>query len=258
MAQALHAEWTKLRTTPGAVALLGAVVVLTVAVGMAAAAAASYPPINAVQDLPKTALTGVLVGQAVVAILAVTTVGSEYSTRMIHISLLAVPRRWRVLGAKALVAGGLTLGAGALGVAGSLVAGRVLLSHHGFTPAHGYALLSLADGPTLRAAAGSVLYLTLIALLGVGLAAAVRDTAVAIGAVLGLLLLFPILAGLVSNPHWQRHLNQIGPMAAGLLIQVTTNLRAQVLSPWAGLGVLAAWALGALLAGGLLLARRDA
>ena len=102
----------------------------------------------------------------------------------------------------------------------------------------------------LRAAAGSVLYLALIALLSLGIATAVRDPAVAIGVVLGLLYLFPIIAALAGNPHWQRHLEQIGPMTAGLAIQATTGLRSLPISPWAGLGVLAAWAAAALLAGG--------
>jgi ABC-2 type transport system permease protein len=103
-----------------------------------------------------------------------------------------------------------------------------------------------------------VLYLALIALLSLGAATAVRDSAVAIGLVLGLLYLFPIVAGVVTDPHVQRHLQQIAPMTAGLDIQATTGLRSLPLSPWAGLGVLAAWAAGALLVGGLLLRLRDA
>jgi hypothetical protein len=42
-------------------------------------------------------------------------------------------------------------------------------------------------------------------------------------------------------------------MTAGLAIQATTGLRSLPVSPWAGLGVLAAWAATALLAGSLLL-----
>ena len=110
----------------------------------------------------------------------------------------------------------------------------------------------------LRAAAGSVLYLALIALLSLGAATAVRDSAAAIGIVLGLLYLFPIVAAVVSDPHVQRHLQQLAPMTAGLDIQATTGLRSLPISPWAGLGVLAAWAAAALLAGGLLLRLRDA
>jgi len=110
----------------------------------------------------------------------------------------------------------------------------------------------------LRAAAGSVLYLALIALLSLGMSTAVRDSAVAVGIVLGLLYLFPIIANVVSDEQWHRHLEQIGPMTAGLAIQATTDLSSLRISPWAGLGVLAAWAGGALLAGGLVLRLRDA
>lgn len=45
---------------------------------------------------------------------------------------------------------------------------------------------------------------------------------------------------------------------AGLNIQATTGLHSLVISPWAGLGVLAAWAAALLLAGALLLRIRDA
>ena len=110
----------------------------------------------------------------------------------------------------------------------------------------------------LRAAAGSVFYLALIALLGLGVAALSRDSATAIGVVLGLLYLFPIIAQAVSGGHFQRHLEQIGPMPAGLTIQATTGLRGLPISPWAGLGVLAAWAAAALVVGGLRLRLRDA
>jgi ABC-2 type transport system permease protein len=102
------------------------------------------------------------------------------------------------------------------------------------------------------------LYLTLIALLGTGIAAMVRDSAVSIGVVLGLLYLFPIVTSFIGDPTWQRHLNEVSPMTAGLYIQATTNLRSLPLTPWQGLGVLAAWAAGALIAGGLFLALRDA
>jgi ABC-2 type transport system permease protein len=47
-------------------------------------------------------------------------------------------------------------------------------------------------------------------------------------------------------------------MTAGLTIQDTIGLRGLAISPWAGLGVLAAWAAGALLLGGLLFRLRDA
>ncbi|MFI5079466.1 MAG: ABC transporter permease [Streptosporangiales bacterium] len=255
---ALHAEWTKLRTAPGTFGLLVAAVALTVAVSAAAAAATRCPAAGCGQDPAQVGLTGVYLGQVVVAVVAVLAISGEYSSGMIRTTLAAMPRRTTVLAAKAALVTGLTLAAGTVAVLGSLLAGRLILPGRGFTAAHGFAPLSLADGPVLRAAAGSVLYLALIALLGLGVASAVRDSAVAIGIVLGLLYLFPIVAAVVSDPHVQRHLQQVAPMTAGLEIQATTGLRSLPLSPWAGLGVLAAWAAAALLAGGLLLRLRDA
>ena len=255
---ALHAEWTKLRTAPGTFGLLVAAAALTVAVSAAAAAATRCPAAGCGQDPAKVSLTGVYLGQAVVAVVAVLAISGEYSSGMIRTTLAAMPRRTTVLAAKAALVTGLTLAAGTFAVLGSLLAGRLILPGHGFTAAHGFAPLSLADGPVLRAAAGSVLYLALIALLSLGTATAVREPAAAIGIVLGLLYLFPIVAAVVSDPYVQRHLQQIAPMTAGLEIQATTGLRGLPIGPWAGLGVLAAWAAAALLAGGLVLRLRDA
>jgi len=255
---ALHAEWTKLRTVAGPGALLLAAAGLTAAVGVVAANAVSCPGGSCQVDPAKVSLTGIYLSQAVVAIVAVTAVSGEYSTGMIRLTLAATPRRWRVLAAKAAVVGAATLAAGAVAVLASVLAGSVLLARHGIDAAHGYEALSLGHGAVLRATIGTVLYLGLIALLGLGMAAMIRDSAVAIGTVLGLLYLFPIVAGVISNPDLQRHLDQVSPMTAGLYIQATTNLSTLPLTPWQGLGVLAAWAAGALLAGGLLLRFRDA
>ncbi len=258
-AEALHAEWTKLRTLPGTGWLLVAAAALTIAVSTAADAASTCPSGGCQADPAKLSLTGVQVGQAIVAIIAVLAISNEYSTGMIRVTLTAIaaavvrprpPRRpssaawcWR----PELVA-----------VLGSVLAGRLILPGRGFTAAHGFAPLSLADGAVLRAACGSVLYLALIALLALGIATAVRDSAVAIGLVLGLLYVFPIVSSVVGNQHWQRHLEQVSPMTAGLYIQVTVGVHALPLTPWQGLGVLAAWSLGALLLGALALCLRDA
>ena len=210
------------------------------------------------QDPAKVSLTGIDLGQALIALLAVLAVSSEYRTGMIRTTLAAMPRRITVLAAKAAVLTGLVLVAGAVAVLASVLAGRLTLPGRGLGPEHGYPLLSLSDGPLLRAAAGSVLYLALIGLLSLGVATAARDGAVAIGTVLGLLYLFPIIASAAGDPALQRHLQQISPMTAGLAIQATTSLSALPIGPWAGLGVLAAWSAAALLAGGLLLRLRDA
>ena len=187
--QALHAEWTKLRTVAGPAWLLAGAIALTVAVGAAAAGAAQCQSATCGIDPAKVSFTGIYLGQAAVAVAGVLAVGNEYSTGMIKLSLTAMPRRLTWLFAKAAVLTAPVLIASALAVAGSALAGRLILPGHGVTPAHGYA--SLTSGADIRAAAGAVVYLTLIALLSLGVAAAVRDSAAAIGLVLGLLYLLP-------------------------------------------------------------------
>jgi ABC-2 type transport system permease protein len=200
--------------------------------------------------------TGLYLGQAVVAVAGVLAVADEYSTGMIKLSLTAVPRRLTWFFAKAAMLIAPVLIAAALAVAGSALAGWLILPGRGFTPAHGYA--SLTAGADLRAAAGTVVYLTLIALLGLGAAAAGRDSAAAIGLVLGLLYLFPIAAAVISDATISRHLQQIGPLSAGLDVQATIGVNSLPLTPWQGLGVVALWTAGALLLGALVLKFHDA
>jgi ABC-2 type transport system permease protein len=258
MRLALHAEWTKLRTVAGPLWLLLGAIAATVALSVAVTSVMTCGAAGCDDDTTKLSLTGVELGQALVTILAVLVISGEYSSGMIRTTLAAMPHRATVLAAKAVTLTGIVAAAGTVAVLGSLLAGRLILPGHGFTAARGYPALSLADGPTLRAAVGSILYLALIALLSLGVATVVRDSATSIGVVLGLLYVVPILAQVIGNPHGQRLLQQIGPMSAGLAVQATTDLRSLPVSPWAGLGVTAGWAAAALLAGGLLLCMRDA
>jgi ABC-2 type transport system permease protein len=260
MTEALRAEWTKLRTLAGTSWLLLGTVAVTVTASALIAAATHVSlggPGGESQDPTKLALMGVDLGQAVVAVLAVLAISEEYATGMIRVSLAAMPRRVVLLAAKTVNIAGLTLIAAALAIAGCLITGRLLLPGAGLDQAHGYAVVSIAHGPTLRAAVGSVLYLALIALLGLGIATIVRDTAVSTGVVLGLLYLPPLLAQLVTG-SLRRHLEQIAPMSAGLAIQATRHIHTLPISPWAGIGVLAAWAVTALVVGWAALKARDA
>jgi ABC-2 type transport system permease protein len=256
LGQALHAEWTKLRTVAGPAWLLTGVVTLTIAVGATAASAAQCRSATCGIDPATVSFTGIYPAEAAVAVAGVLAIANEYSTGMIKLSLTAMPRRLTWFFAKATVLTAPVLTASALAVAGAALAGRLILPGHGFTPAHGYA--SLTSATDIRAAAGAVVYLTLIALLSLGVAAAVRDSAVAIGLVLGLLYLFPIIASLVSDATLARHLLQIGPLSAGLDAQATTGVNGLPLTPWQGLGVVALWTAGALLLGALVLKFRDA
>jgi ABC-2 type transport system permease protein len=258
MLAALRAEWIKLRTVPGPGWLLLACAVVTVTVSSAVVAVEKCSSASCAVDATKVSLTGVQVGQAAVAILAVMVIGGEYATGMIRVTLAAVPQRPVMLAAKAAAVAVVTAAAAIVAVAGSLLAGRIFLPGNGFTAAHGYAALSITYGPTLRAAVGSVLYLVLVALFGLGVAVAVRDTAAAIAIVLGLMYVVRGVSTLVLDPAWQDRVERVAPMNAGLAVQSTTNLSKLPIGPWAGLGVLAAWAAAALLIGWLLLQLRDA
>jgi ABC-2 type transport system permease protein len=248
--------------------LLLSIAALTVAVGVIADRAAgcqgsSCATALAGQDPAKIALTGVQASQVLVAIVAAGAVTGEYGTGMIRVTLTAMPRRLTVLAAKAAVVSGLLLATGTVAVLASVLAGRLILTGSGFTAANGFgagghSLLSLADASVLRAAGGSVLYLVLVGLLAFGIATAVREAAVAIGAVLAPLFVFPVLSHVVTDPVWARHIEQASPMTAGLYIQVTVDVQSLPLTPWQGLGVLGLWALGALILGGLVLRLRDA
>jgi ABC-2 type transport system permease protein len=253
LSEMLHAEWTKARTLPSTFWLLAGAIVVTIALSASVAAATKCTPASC-GDPAKVSLTGTYLGQAVVAVLAVLVISDEYGTGMIHLTFTAMPRRLPVLAAKAAVLTALVFAAGAIAVVGSMLAGRLTLPGNGFSD-----YPSLVSGPMLRASVGTVLYLALIALLSLGLATAMREAAVAIGSVLALLFLFPLVTAFIGgNPALQRHLEQISPMTAGLYIQATTGLRSLPLTPWQGLGVLALWAVVALALGSLILAGRDA
>jgi ABC-2 type transport system permease protein len=261
--QALHAEWTKLRTLPSTWWLLLGIVGLTVAAGAmivstlptgpctGPGSGAGPGPGGCVEDTVRMSLRGVWLGQAAVAVFAALAVTAEYGTGTITPTLLAMPGRVRMLAAKAVVVSGAALAAGLLAVIGTLLAGRALIPD-------GRPPLPLTDGPTLRAAFGSVLFLALIALVSLGLATVLRDTAGAVTACLALLYALPILASVIPDPAWQRRLLRYGLTSAGTAGQATRDLDLLPIAPWPGLAVAAAYAIAALLLAATVLRSRDA
>ena len=243
----LHAEWTKLRTLPSTWWLLAATVILTVAVGAAAASSLTAKvcpaPEACHEDTVKLSLTGVWLGQSTCLVLGVLSMGSEYGTGTIRTSLTAMPVRWRALASKAAALALLTAATGAVAAAASLWTASLILP---------------LEGPTLRATTGSVLILTLVALLGLALATLLRDTAGGITLGLGLLYIVPLMSHLLQSPTWQHRLQRWTPMPAALSIQATRDLDRLPIAPWPGLGVLALYAAGLLAAGGVLFRMRDA
>lgn len=245
MSGALHAEWTKLRTVPSTGWTAVAIIVATVAVGSLATASLRPEDVN---DLARISLSGVYLGQMAVVVLGVLAVTPEYESTMIRTTLAAHPVRPAVLAAKAANIAAIVLVAGTVSVLGSLVATRMIRPDS----------VSLVDGSTLRAYAGTVLYLGLIGLLSLGAAMVVRHTGGTITLVLSLLYTMPIVATFVTDPIWRNRILRVAPMTAGLAIQATRDLAAQPIAPWAGIGVLTAWTGAALALGAVLFSRRDA
>lgn len=252
----LRAEWTTLRTLHSTWWLLLAVVALTAAAGAVTCAALSAgdcpDPTACHEDTVRLGLTGVWVGQGAAVVLGVLAMSGEFGTGTIRTTLAAESGRLRMLAAKALVVGALMVAAGALGVLGSLLAGRELLTADGFD------VPGLMATATLLAALGSVLYLALAALVGLGVATALRDTAAAATSALALFYALPLLAGLLADPDWQKWSWRLTPSTAGLAVQATRDLDRLPIGPWAGLGVLGAYAAGSLAVGALVLRKRDA
>jgi len=257
----VRAEWTKLRSVSSSLWLLLACAVSMVLVGALTVGAVDTSrcptPAECFEDTTELSLTGVRVGQVAVVLLAVFLIGGEYATGMVRTTLTARPGRVDFVFGKAVVVAGTVAVTGAIGVAGSLWAGRLILPGNGFTAENGHPALSVTDGPTLRAAFGTVLYLVLIALLALGLGAALRDSAGAAVVTLTVLFIVPVITRLVADPDWQDRLERYAPMSAGLSIQATRDLAHLPISPWAGLGVTAVWAAASLLAGTLRVVRRD-
>jgi hypothetical protein len=262
MRLALHAEWTKLRTVRSTGWLILALVGFTVAAGalttLSVDTTLCATPTSCDEDTVKLSLFGTYLGQVAVVVLAALVATTEYDTNLIRVTLAAYPRRIGVLAAKAAVVTAVVLASAAVSVLGSLAAARGILPGNGFTAANGYPPLSLGDGPTLRAYGGTMLYFGLIGLLSLGVGMAVRHTAGALGTVLALLFVLPIVAQFVNNGHVRELLLKWSPMTAGLAIQATRRLGDLPIGPWAGLGVLTGYAAAAMLLGAAMFAARDA
>jgi ABC-2 type transport system permease protein len=258
MIRSLHAEWTKVRTLPSSYWLLATVAVATTAVSAAVTASTHVrhcpAPAACLEDTTELSLSGVLAGQVAVIVLAVLVVGNEYGTGHVRVTLTAVPNRVTVFVSKLAVTAVLALLSGAVGVVGAIAAARGILPGNGFTEANGYPPLSWSAGSTVRAAGGTALYLALIAVYSAGIAAIARDTAGGLVAVLATLFVSPVLAAVIGDPAWQRRLERYSPMTAGLSVQSTRDGA----DPWTGLAILAAYALAAAVAGGVLWQLRDA
>ena len=103
----LRAEWTKLRTVRSTVWSLLAIPALTVGVGLllVSGSSSSGGPGAGDNDLVRDSLVGIYLAEFAVVAFAVVAITSEYATGLIHTTFTALPRRGRVLAAKAALVG---------------------------------------------------------------------------------------------------------------------------------------------------------
>ena len=260
----LRTEWTKVATVRSTPWLAAGLVALMIGTGALTvwSLSSSECPVDATgcgdEDLPRLALAGVYLGQVLAVLAGVLVVTPEYATGEIRTTLQVMPRRARVFAAKIAVLLAIVTPGAAAAVLGSIGAARLFLPGRRFDSTTGFAEPTLADGPTLRAAGGTVLYLALLALLAFGVAMAMRSGPGAIAAVFAALFILPSVAALMTDERWREWLLKVSPMTAGLSIQVTRRIDALPIGPWQGLGVVAAETGAALLVAAVLFLRRDA
>jgi ABC-2 type transport system permease protein len=248
--EVLAFEWTKLwsvRSTQwtvliSAVATLGITAIVGVTLGTARAGG------------PLDPLVSSFLGYAEYAVLPVTVLGvlvftSEYSTGLIRITFVAVPRRWTVLAAKAAVTGGAAL------VIGEVLAFACFWLTQALIARGGHPGMSLADPRVPGAVVTAGYCLAACALLGVGIGAIVRHTAGAIAAAIGVIYLLAVLCLILPAP-WDSRLGRFTlPFAA--YQAVSAHPQHGLLSPTWSVLVLIGWPAVVLLAAALVITRRD-
>jgi ABC-type transport system involved in multi-copper enzyme maturation permease subunit len=213
----------------------------------------------------QSAVAGMFAALIVVIIVAALFMAAEYRRGMIRLTLAAAPSRWQVLAAKSVVIFLATFVVSLIAVGVTLPVGLHLLRAGG-NPVDPISALTEA-----RMIVGTALLLGVCAVLALAMATIARRAVLAIVAVVVVIFVPYMLTtvGGLLNVSAQEWLLRVLPVSAfsvqqaypayhQILARYTPENAYYPLSPWAGLGVLAAWTAVALLAAGWLLRRRDA
>jgi len=251
---ALRSEWTKLRSVRSTFWALTVTVVLGIALGAAISAVAAHGYASSVSERQSWDPTGVsgsgmYIAQLAIAVLGVLCISSEYSSGMIRTSLIAVPKRGRMLAAKSLVFAVVTFVVGELTNFVAFFVGQALISGHA---PHAV----LGDPGVARAVVGAGLYLAALAVLSVAAGTLLRHPAAAIAAMIALLFVLPAIAQALPD-SWRNPVSEFWPTQAGS--QLTSVYHsAHTLQPWPGFGVMCLFAAIVYAIAWTLLDRRDA
>lgn len=252
--QVIRSEWTKIRSVASTVWTLSLAVVVTIALGMliSALSKSEFENMNARDrlsfDPTFISFAGMSLGQLALIVFGVLVVSNEYSTGMIRTSLAAVPQRGTFLFSKLAVA---TLLALVVGMATSFVTfflGQAML---------GDLSARIGDPGVLRAVIGGGVYMTLIAMFSMGVAAMLRSPMLSLGI---LMPFFFLISNILGNVSATKKVGQFLPDQAGSkIMQVVVPVDDDVpYGPWGGLAIMVLWVLAALIGGYVLLKKRDA
>ncbi|MEW2630939.1 ABC transporter permease [Streptomyces sp. NPDC048389] len=252
----LQSEWTKIRTVASTRWTLISALAVTVAMSAALCALmnATFDDLPAAErltfDPTLISFSGMVLGQLAMVVFGVLVVGTEYSSGMIRTSLAAVPQRATFLFSKITVAGLLAL---VVGMATSFLTfflGQALLGEYGTT---------IGEENVLRAVVGGGIYMGLMALFSMGVAAMLRSSMLSLGI---LVPFFFLISQILSAVPGARDVARYFPDQAGArIMQVVPNALDSGESPygpWAGLGIMVIWVAAALAGGFLVLKKRDA
>ncbi|MFE7774548.1 ABC transporter permease subunit [Streptomyces sp. NPDC057445] len=252
----LQSEWTKIRTVSSTTWTL--VSAFAVTVGLSAALCALMSA--TFDDLPELeratfdptliSFSGMVLGQLAMVVFGVLVVGTEYSSGMIRTSLAAVPQRATFLFSKIAVAGLLALGVGMATSFLTFFLGQALLGDHGTT---------IGEENVLRAVIGAGLYMGLIAIFSMGVAAMLRSSMLSLGILMPFFFLVSQILSAV--PHAKDVARYFPDQAGSKIMQVVPdamNSDPAPYGPWGGLGIMLGWVAVALLGGYAVLKKRDA
>jgi ABC-2 type transport system permease protein len=258
----LRGEWIKLLSLRSTWWVLAATVVLisgvslavafsleAVAADLAAAPAAAAPASGA-----EVVSGGFQMGMLTIAVLGALVITGEYSTGMIRSTLAAVPTRVPVLAAKAVVLTAVTVAVATVGIAVAYVATMPLLADLDLVPA-------LDDGRTWQVFGGTVYFLVAAALFALGVGTLLRSSAAAITVALTVLLLLPGVLSFIGLDWVEAIVDYLPLPASGAFLgggEDSLSSAGEELTATTGVLVIAAYAVVPLLAGAVVLRRRDA
>jgi hypothetical protein len=173
----LASEWTKTRSVRATSITLAAAAAATIAIEVFTIATLKTSRLDRTHfDAVQTSLAGWLVVQLVFGVLGALSMTSEHGTGTILTTFAAVPRRRRVLAAKAAVTGAVSLTAGELIAFAAFFTGQLMLRGKHLN-------VTLTQAGVLRAVLAAGFYMFIMAMVGLGLGTVIRHTAGAVAAV---------------------------------------------------------------------------